>query len=164
MRDSDRLTQALSMCRMQVQCIIKQSVEFRQSGSNSRIRQDCVELFSGRGDVGQAITKGFAYHGLIAKPFDIAINPCHDILSDDGLKLALSYMMRLKHYGVLWMAPPCGTWVWSSRYATKRSSKHPKGNRKSKKVVTANKQILLVADIMRLAWYLRLDFVIEQPR
>ena len=69
------------------------------------------------------------------------------------------------HYAgaLLWLAPPCGSWVFMARGSTGRSRSRVRGSRKFESVKAANR---LCRRILYLAAYARkkgVDFCLEQP-
>ena len=64
---------------------------------------------------------------------------------------------------LLWLAPPCGSWVFMARGSTGRSRSRVRGSRKFESVKAANR---LCRRILYLAAYARkkgVDFCLEQP-
>lgn len=52
--------------------------------------------------------------------FDARYDAMHDFLTPCGFLAVLAAVLRLHLCAVLWLAPPCSTWVWMSRSSTKR--------------------------------------------
>ena len=77
---------------------------------------DFAELFAGEGAVHRALAAQ-GYHG---RRMDLRHHQGHDLLTPVGLLLAMRIAMALKPGGLLWLAPPCSSWVWMARATTGR--------------------------------------------
>ena len=92
-------------------------------------RIDGVELFAGV----HSIVNGCDGLGLSAIGMDsLTASGADDITQTSGFLRALYYVIALAPDGLLWCAPPCSTWVWCSRSATKRSRLNPLGTERGK--------------------------------
>ena len=78
---------------------------------------DFAELFAGHGAVGRAL----AASGYCGRAMDRTYHESHDLLSCTGFLTALQIALSLKPGGVMWLAPPCSTWVWMARSSTGRN-------------------------------------------
>ena len=76
-----------------------------------------VELFAGDA----AVSKGLRLFGYSGLSFDMRYSELHNFLTPSGYLAALAAIMPIHVGGVVWMAPPCSTWVWVSRHSTKRA-------------------------------------------
>jgi hypothetical protein len=122
-------------------------------------RYDGVELFAGE----CAITNGCLGRGLDCKAFDKRFAPIMDIVTVDGFKLALKYVLSLKPNGCVWAAPECKTWVFIGRKGTGRTSSNPYGHSWKKRIKDANTIADHTIALLTVAWLRGNDFFLEQP-
>ncbi len=73
---------------------------------------DFAELFAGSGAVGRAL----AAMGYRGRAMDRDYHAHHDLLSSVGFLTALQTALELKPGAIMWLAPPCSTWVWMARH------------------------------------------------
>ncbi len=77
---------------------------------------DYVELFAGH----QALSRALAGLGYCGQALDRELHPGHDLLTREGFLLALRAAVALQPGGLMWLAPPCSSWIWLSSYTTGR--------------------------------------------
>ncbi len=78
---------------------------------------DFGELFAGAGAVHRHL-QDLGYRG---RAMDQVYCKGHDILQPLGMLAAIRIACSIKPGGLLWLAPPCSTWVWLTRGSTGRS-------------------------------------------
>ena len=117
-----------------------------------------VETFAGD----QAVTSGLRLLGYRIIPFDIRLDASHNLLCRVGFLAVLAAIMRTSRRGILWLAPPCSSWVWMSRHSTGRN-RGALGNQENENVVRQNHLVSRVCYLVALAWKRGLYFIIEQP-
>jgi hypothetical protein len=78
-----------------------------------------VGFFAGE----QSVTKGLRLVGYKGDPVDVRLNSNHDLLTPCGFLVAITMIFSVCKGGLVWIAPPCSTWVWMSRSSTGRSDK-----------------------------------------
>eukprot|EP00971_Amphidinium_carterae_P344963 6485665-Amphidinium_carterae.2 len=64
---------------------------------------------------------------------------------------------------LVFLGPPCSSFVWISRSIAQRSAFNPLGNEHVEFVRTGNRIAIVVARLMLLLTALRIDFIVEQP-
>ena len=116
-----------------------------------------VEMFAGVGAITSAM-QGFGYKG---KSMDKEFCVADDLLTWCGLLKALWLVSQVQKGGVVWLAPPCGNFVWMSRYTTKRSMQNPLGQGANAEL--ANKLVSRVCLIVYFCTCIGVNWVIEQP-
>ena len=120
--------------------------------------KDFTELFSGE----RAISLGLKHFGYSGLSVDERYNPHYDLLKPEGFLLAVRHILEQKQGSLLWMAPPCGSWVWMSASSTGRTAQDPCG-----KDVPSTRINNMLADricyLMLLAFALGIFVIIEQP-
>lgn len=121
--------------------------------------RDYVEIFAGE----RAVSKGLSSLGYVGVSMDIKYNPMHDLSSPKGFIFAVFMILGIKRSGLLWLAPPCSTWVWLSRHSTKRSRACPLGAGATC-TTEANLLVTRVSVLILLAWKLGIDVLVEQPQ
>ena len=70
-----------------------------------------IEVFAGDRAVTKAM-KLFKYNG---RAFDGRISMLHNFMSPVGYLALLKSILQVRRFGIVWLAPPCSTWVWISR-------------------------------------------------
>ena len=119
-----------------------------------------VEVFSGVGNMAAA----FNAFGLPASTFEKEHGgESEDVLSDAGLGKLLFTVARVATGGLVWLGPPCSSWIWLSRRSTKRKKSDVQGDATVASVAEANKLAHVVADVIRTCHALGVYFVVEQP-
>lgn len=119
---------------------------------------DFVELCSGEGH----LTRALWAHGFHGKAFDVNYSKNHDFLRTVGFIAVLLAVRNTKKGGMLFVAPPCSTWVFMSRSSTGRSWLDPDGCG-SKCVSLANVFCMRLLYILWYACQRGIYIVIEQP-
>jgi len=116
----------------------------------------------------QSIIRGAEY--LMGKGLGIDIlspnaepQPHRNIGTLRGFLLALRTLVRVKVGGLLWLAPPCSSWVWISRGTNKRSVHNPLGDEGQSSVRFNNRLVSRLVVLLKLARYLGVFWIIEQP-
>lgn len=99
--------------------------------------------------------------GLVTAAFDSAIDLDMDFMSPMGLLLAVQLLRRCKPGSVIWLGPPCSTWVFMSRSTTGRRASTPLGS--SRRAHEANTLVERMCAILYFAHSQGLSFIIEQP-
>ena len=123
-----------------------------------------VELWSGVGSVAAAGEE----LGLKCHQFDLLrkgpdVEETEDMLTPQGFQVALQRVMRLKNGGLLWMAPPCSSWVFMNTKNTKRCRENPLGDTSYKPVADGNLQAEIMIFFFVLALLRTVHPVCEQP-
>ena len=122
------------------------------------------EVCSGRGEVSTAI-------GQIVGPvatFEVQTSPAEDLLKVSGVLLMLLRLLRVKKGGLLWIGPPCSSWITISRSWHRRATWRPagpsRGSVKLRSYLDNHNTIAeVVALTIRTAAVLGVMFVVEQP-
>ena len=110
-----------------------------------------MELFAGC----HSICNGVRRLGLSAVSLDFStVSYYDDINSTTGFLRALTYVIGLLPMGLLWLAPPCSSWVFMSRGSTHRTHESPLGNLAFEKVRAANMQVSRVVLLVLMAMLL----------
>jgi hypothetical protein len=117
-----------------------------------------LEFFAGD----QAVTKGLRLRGFVGDPIDVRLNADHDLLTPCGFLVAIVLICSVCKGGLVWLAPPCSTWVWMSRSSTGRHL-DPLGNRDNPNVERQNMLVSRLCYLISLCWHRGVFFVIEQP-
>ena len=71
----------------------------------------CLEVCSGRGNLSGAISDIVGYMAT----FEVLNAPEEDLLKISGVKLMLTLLLRIMKGGLLWVGPPCSSWITISR-------------------------------------------------
>ena len=121
---------------------------------------DVVEIFAGQGHLHQAC----AAVGLNAFGFDRRYGPDQDVRSKAGFLFAAALVLAVKVGGLLWLAPPCSSWVFLSSSGHKRNARNQyAGDQTRQDVLEANHIAVVTAALIRLAASRSLEVVVEQP-
>ena len=119
---------------------------------------DGVEFFAGCG----AVTSAFVGAGFKVLGYELLKDPSSmDLLSPEGLGLALGVALRIRRGGYCHFAPVCSTWVWMSRWSTGRTEIAPLGEAATchdANVMTSRVILLVYILIARGVWV-----TLEQP-
>ena len=123
---------------------------------------DAVELFAGQAEITQALQAAF----FTALGVDASDGRAEsNMLSYRGFLNALHLIMRIKPKGLLWLAPPCSSWVYMS------SSWHKRGKRNRHRGATrwcdireANSLGCIVAILVLVASWRQVYYILEQPK
>jgi hypothetical protein len=123
---------------------------------------DALEIFAGSSE----LTKALAAHGFAVE----AVDAMHDgraesnILSFRGLMNCVQLLMRVRSGGLLWMAPPCASWIFiSSSWHQRGPENGYRGNRRWRDVREATAIAVILSAFVMLAAVRNVFFVIEQP-
>jgi hypothetical protein len=130
-------------------------------GAISKPTRNFVEFFAGE----QSVTKGIRLVGYKGDPVDVRLNSNHDLLTPCGFLVAITMIFSVCKGGLVWIAPPCSTWVWMSRSSTGRSDKSH-GTLGDPDNLNVQRQNILVARmcyLLALCWARGVHFIIEQP-
>ena len=74
-----------------------------------------MELFAGQGELTSAMNK----HAGAFWAYDKLHDDTHDLLTDEGLSIAVQWLLCIRRPGgLLWMGIPCSTWITLSRAET----------------------------------------------
>lgn len=119
---------------------------------------DAVEICAGEGQLSRALHDC----GYNVKPFDVRYSGNHNILRTTGFVTILAAVRNIRKHGLLFLAPPCSTWVFLSQGSTKRNWWNPAGG-DSKKVLLANVLVMRLLYLIYYAHQRGVYFVIEQP-
>ena len=77
-------------------------------------------------------------------------HPLHDILAPLGFLTLLAAVYQIKEGGILFVAPPCSTWVWVSSSSTGRRKGNYNGNADANfKLKSQNR---LISRLCHLLW------------
>ena len=122
---------------------------------------DALELFAGRGEVSIALTDvSFQVETIDALDGRAESN----ILSFRGLCNIVRLLLRIRIGGLLWLAPPCATWVYMSSSWHQRSPENRfRGNRRWLDIRESNSMAVLVAALISLATWRQVSLIMEQP-
>ena len=120
---------------------------------------DFAELFAGCGAVHRALD---ALH-FKGRRMDLSYHKGHDLLTPCGFLLALRMAEALKPGGLLWLAPPCSTWVWMARGSTGRHIQ-VQGDVTLEVVVRNNALAERLVLLLEVAHLRGAHFLLEQPR
>lgn len=86
-----------------------------------------------------------------------------DVLAPEGLQFFLTQLKRLRNGGLLWLAPPCNSWIMTSQGFYGRSHGRPIGNCKLPETLYYNRIADFVACALRAAFALGVFIILEQP-
>ncbi len=103
-----------------------------------------VSVFEGCGSLSRALND---YH-IPALGFEILRDPIYeDLLAMEGIQNLLMMVVRVCVHGVVWLGPPCCSWIWMTRSKSRRSREHPEGNEMDPWVAMHNQIALFVSRI-----------------
>eukprot|EP00971_Amphidinium_carterae_P352320 6492546-Amphidinium_carterae.1 len=80
-----------------------------------------------------------------------------------GFQFLLQKIGAIRRFGVLFLSPPCSSWVWIARSQSKRSRMNVTGDEARLFVKQGNRVAELLALLMRLCIKLGVYFLVEQP-
>jgi hypothetical protein len=110
----------------------------------------------------QAVTKGLRLRGFVGDPIDVRLNADHDLLTPCGFLVAVVLIFSVCKGGLVWLAPPCSTWVWMSR-SSMADIRHltgghldPLGNRDNPNVERQNMLVWLAPPCSTWVWRRRI--------
>ena len=111
------------------------------------------------------ITKALRARGCCAVPYDnMTISPSMDLLTPLGFALAVRLVLSLGRGALLWLAPPCSSWVWVNRATSGRNQINWEGKKGLKYVAEANRFVSRMALLLWIASYKGVVWVVEQPQ
>ena len=87
-----------------------------------------VEYFSGQ----QSVSNGLRAFGYVGTSVDKEYGEMNDMMTSIGFMLALVSLWKVVASGVAWFAPPCSSWIVTSRGSTKRHRCNPLGPSKGR--------------------------------
>ena len=120
---------------------------------------DFAEIFSGAG----AVHRALAALGYRGRRMDLSYHRAHDLLTPVGFALALEMAEAIKPGGLMWLAPPCSTWVWMARASTGRHIQ-VEGDITLETVVRNNALAERVALLLEVVSLQGGYWLLEQPR
>ena len=119
-----------------------------------------VELFSGA----ESQTHAFREGGLQGHSHDIQKEPSvFDFLSNSGFALAANSIGRLRPHGIAPLGPVCASWVFLSRFSSKRNYLFAVGCEDIGWVRNANVMAARVCLLLLLIVASQCTFLLEQP-
>jgi hypothetical protein len=75
-----------------------------------------AEFFAGEAQVSENLSQ----MGYTTQRFDLRYTKAHNVLTAVGFYVLLSAVYTTCLGGIVWLAPPCSSWVFLSRYSTGR--------------------------------------------
>lgn len=123
---------------------------------------DALELFAGQAQITLALQQaGFSMRAVDADSGHAEGN----LLSYRGFQSALKLIMSLKPKGLLWLAPPCSSWVYMSSSWHKRDTKNQhRGATRWCDIREANSLGCVVAILVLVAYWREVWYILEQPK
>lgn len=118
---------------------------------------DFLEVFSGE----QSVSNGLRHLGFHGLAVDVLDNPSYDVAQPGGFLMCVRAVLSMKFGALLFLAPPCATWIWITRHSTSRSKELPHGNGQAADM--ANTLVMRVCYLIALASSLGVRVVVEQP-
>ena len=119
---------------------------------------DFVEVFSGM----ESVSNGLRAFGMVGVSIDKKHRDLENFLTPPGFLYCLTAVMRLKAGGLLFLAPPCSTWVFFSCSSTGRRTDAPMGAG-TMLVKTQNRLVSRLCHVMWLAQKRGAFVMLEQP-
>ena len=116
-----------------------------------------MEIFSGA----RAVARGCFAHGLNAAT--IELNDGQDITTPHGLRLTIQYLCRCKRQALVWLGVPCSSWIFCGRSNAGRYTWWTQGNAELAYTRKHNEIADISASLAKLAFFLGLVVVLEQP-
>jgi hypothetical protein len=91
------------------------------------------------------LTQAFNHAGLVCESFEVKDDPINqNCLCNQGVARWIQQLTRLEKKGLVWMGPPCGSWIWISRNSFGRSRGNVLGD-SGKKSMSSNVALQCVA-------------------
>ena len=118
---------------------------------------DFLEVFSGE----QSVSNGLRHLGFHGLSVDYLDNPFYDVAQPGGFLMCVRAVLCMKVGALLFLAPPCATWIWITRHSTSRSKDMPHGSGDAADI--ANIIVMRVCYLIALASSLGVRVVVEQP-
>ena len=119
----------------------------------------CAEFFAGVG----SIAFGFRSFGKQAAAVDKNYHVDMDLNNLKGIALAIWVIMRTVASGIVWLAPPCSSWIFLSTGTTKRSRLSPNGDTGNTKVLWNNALVWRVSILVEICALFAIYVILEQP-
>lgn len=102
--------------------------------------------------------------GMQCASFEIADDPVmQNCLSNEGVVYWIDLLTSIDGQGLVWIGPPCASWIWIARSSFGRSQGNTLGDLSNPHTVMHNRIAEFVALTMRTAHTLNLIVVMEQP-
>ncbi len=121
---------------------------------------DVVEVWCGVGSIVRA-ARG---KGMRAEGFDKKLDEANDITTKGGFLRALTLVMRLRIYGLLWMAPVCASMGFANSSNCKISIANPLGNTEYAPVSAGNLMAQIACFFTVVAYKRNCSVGLENPR
>lgn len=133
---------------------------FLAAAANPSATLGAVSAFDGCGSLSRALND----HGIAASGYDMANDNIYEnCLTLEGVQFFLMMLVRVAAGGVVWLGPPCCSWIWLTRSKSKRTGDHPEGNIEDKWVQQHNCIAEFVAKVIVTCHQRGIYWVIEQP-
>jgi len=100
--------------------------------------------------------------GYVALALDSRYEKVHDVLTAKGFYVLIASVWTTCLGGLLWLAPPCSSWVWMSRSSTGRHL-HVLGDRAYANVRAQNALVARITYAVVLCIKRGVHWIIEQP-
>eukprot|EP00971_Amphidinium_carterae_P352446 6492598-Amphidinium_carterae.2 len=84
--------------------------------------------------------------------------------SRHGVQLLVEKLALLREHALVFLSPPCCSWVWLSRSKSRRCKDSPLGDVATRFVDEGNRVAEVVSSVMLLAAKKKIHFLIEQPQ
>ena len=121
---------------------------------------DFLEFWCGAGN----LTRSLLESGLHGFGFDINMSSAHDCLCRQGLRLWLNMLASVRQHGLIWLGPPCSSFVVLCRCQSQREASNDyMGDQTRQFVQVGNAHMSVAALIFLLACVTGLSVVLEQP-
>lgn len=142
----------------------------RAGGADQHRELDVFEVWSGVGSIFAAAQKA----GLTAAAFELTRIPgvtddpnnaeTEDLLCQSGFLRCVAKVLTVREKGLVWMGPPCSSWVFLNQAKCKRNSLNRAGDASYKPVADGNTFARIAAFIFALCTIRNVFVVIEQPK
>ena len=116
-----------------------------------------VEFFAGE----KSVAIGCAAHGLAAATIELLDG--QDITTPRGQRQCIRYLCRARRGGLCWLGVPCSSWIFCGMPNAGRYAWCVAGDPNSPYAQKHNELARISIDLARLAFFLGLYVVIEQP-
>ena len=120
---------------------------------------DCVESFSGAGQIWRAFNR----MGMRAEGFDYVDDPIQDFNLPEVFLICLRKLRRLKNGGLSHWGIPCCSWICTNLGTSGRSELNPEGRQRYASVDTANVQANRLALLFLFCLISGIAWLVEQP-
>lgn len=120
-----------------------------------------ISVFDGCGSMSKAMND----HNIPALGFEVKNDPTYqDCLTMEGAQYFVMMLVRVTINGIIWLGPPCCSWIWMTRSKSKRTRQCPAGARGDAWVDMHNKIADFVAQTIKTCHERGVFYVIEQPQ